>query len=103
LLAESADWPSDEFTGLRSHRPARTVNRNEPFGSILETANSHFSKLLTVFDPAAGRIRCAERRVTTGERLGSRHKSWPVRFSPMVSRRMDAMSLSCRWRVGRRD
>ena len=45
----------------RSHRPARIVNRNEPFGSILEIANSHFSKLLTVLSPTAGRIRRAKR------------------------------------------
>ena len=53
--------PADELANQRSHRPARSVNRNEPFGSILETANSHFSKLLTVLSPAAGRIRRAKR------------------------------------------
>jgi hypothetical protein len=73
--------PADELANQRSHPPARSVNRNEPFGSILETANSHFSKLLTVFNPAAGRIRCAKQRITTGERLGSRQKSWRCVFA----------------------
>jgi hypothetical protein len=48
------------FVSRRSHRPARIVNRNEPFGSILESANSHFSILIVVFNHVAGRTRCAE-------------------------------------------
>ncbi|SIT54234.1 hypothetical protein BQ8794_140379 [Mesorhizobium prunaredense] len=36
---------------LRSQGAARIVNRNEPFGSILEAANSHFCKLLTFLAP----------------------------------------------------
>ncbi|TIL84037.1 MAG: hypothetical protein E5Y73_35160 [Mesorhizobium sp.] len=42
---------------LRSQGAARIVNRNEPFGSILEAANSHFCKLLTfLISAAAGQI-----------------------------------------------
>jgi hypothetical protein len=52
----------DELADLRSQRHARIVNRNEPFGSILEAANSHFWKLLTLFVSAAGRIRCRDGR-----------------------------------------
>ncbi|CAH2397424.1 hypothetical protein MES4922_190159 [Mesorhizobium ventifaucium] len=39
----------DGLADLRSPRAVRIVNRNEPFGSILEAANSL---------SAAGRIRC---------------------------------------------
>ena len=36
--------------------PARTVNRNEPFGSILAAANSHFSITINLFSGAKGSV-----------------------------------------------
>ena len=80
----------------RSHHPARTVNRNEPFGSILEVANSHFSKPLTFLRPRQG-VGFGEIGAGYGcprERLPLRDHR-PERFAS-VSRRMDTMSFSCR-------
>jgi hypothetical protein len=73
----------------RSHRPARTVNRNEPFGSILERANSHFSKPLTFFDPVSRGMAAAEigfqLRNRQPERFASRvaPHGYDVAFMPM--------------------
>ncbi|MFB9980595.1 hypothetical protein ACFSQQ_34745 [Mesorhizobium kowhaii] len=53
-LYETAGQITNCVGGPVFTRPARTVNRNEPFGSILDAANSHFSKPLTFFGPWQG-------------------------------------------------
>jgi hypothetical protein len=91
------------LANLRSQRAARIVNRNEPFGSILEAANSHFCKLLSFLISAAGRIRCHGSRQWPPKKWGFSPADINLLVSPAVSRRMDTMSLSCRQSAGRHD
>jgi hypothetical protein len=103
IYAKGAIRRFDGLADLRSQRHARIVNRNEPFGSILEAANSHFWKLLTFFVSAAGRIRCHSGRQWPPKKWGFSPAITNLHVSPAVSRRMDTMSLSCRQSAVRHD
>ncbi|CAH2395004.1 hypothetical protein MES5069_10095 [Mesorhizobium escarrei] len=76
----------DGLADLRSQRAARIVNKNEPFGSILEAANSHFCKLFTFLVSAAGRIRCHDSRQWPPTKRGRQPCRYePVRFAGRVA------------------
>ena len=103
MLGELAIAPIDDLEDLRSQRLARIVNRNEPFGSILESPNSHFSILLTNPKPARGRIEGRfQRTIRIAPSTEIRCAGVPRSRKPCRAR-TDAMSFSCRRFAGRRD
>ncbi|RWP54001.1 hypothetical protein [Mesorhizobium sp.] len=86
VYAKVAICRFDGLADLRSQRHARIVNRNEPFGSILEAANSHFWKLLTFFASAAGRNSMSRRPTMVAEKMGFQPCNYqPARFAGRVA------------------